>query len=135
MITRIHRLIDQEGISVRRFEQSINASNGLIRKAIANNTDVQSKWIREIAGTYPRLNLDWLIKGEGNMYREDQANSNSSLATISIQELTDLRNRIESLNTLLETKEALIQSQAETIKTKNDIIQVKDGIITSLSNK
>lgn len=135
MITRIHRLIDQEGISVRRFEQSINASNGLIRKAIANNTDVQSKWIREIAGTYPRLNLDWLIKGEGNMYREDPTNGNVSLATITIQELTDLRNRIESLNTLLETKEALIQSQAETIKTKNDIIQVKDGLIASILEK
>lgn len=135
MITRIHKLIDKEGISVRRFEQSINASNGLIRKAIANNTDVQSKWILEIADTYPNLNLDWLIKGEGEMYREKFIASQAEFVNITVHELHELRNRIESLKLLIESKEALIQSQAETIKTKNDIIEVKDKIIASLLEK
>lgn len=135
MITRIHKLIDREGISVRRFEQSINASNGLIRKAIANNTDVQSKWIREIAGTYPRLNLDWLIKGDGEMYREEFANGQVELAAISMHELSDLKGRIDALKILLESKEALIQSQAETIKSKNEIIEVKDKMISTLLGK
>lgn len=135
MITRIHKLIDKEGISVRRFEQSINASNGLIRKAIANNTDVQSKWILEIADTYPNLNLDWLIKGEGEMYREGLIDSQVALADITVYELSELKNRMDSLRTLMESKEALIQSQAETIKTKNEIIEVKDKIIASLLEK
>lgn len=133
MITRIHKLIDKEGISVRRFEQSIHASNGLIRKAIANNTDVQSKWILEIADTYPNLNLDWLIKGEGEMYREESADRQAAKADISVHELTELKNRMDSLLILLESKEALIQSQAETIKTKNEIIEVKDRLIASLT--
>lgn len=135
MITRIHKLIDKEGISVRRFEQSINASNGLIRKAIANNTDVQSKWILEIADTYPNLNLDWLIKGEGEMYREGSSDKQATMASISVHELNELKARMDSLLTLLESKEALIQSQAETIKTKNEIIEVKDKLIISLMAK
>lgn len=69
MISRIKEFIDHEGLTVRSFEQKIGASNGLIRKAIANNTDIQSKWISSIIDNFPHLNPDWLLTGEGKMLR------------------------------------------------------------------
>ncbi len=134
MITRIHNLIIKEGISVRKFEQSINASNGLIRKAITNHTDVQSKWILEIANTYPSLNLEWLIKGEGEMYLKEANNGVASHISIAESEINKLKLEIASLKTLIESNKALVESQAEIIKTKNEIIEIKNKEIESLRN-
>lgn len=69
MIGRLSKFIDSLNVSVRQFELSIRASNGLIRKAIANQTDIQSKWITVIAENYPQLNLDWLFTGKGEMLK------------------------------------------------------------------
>lgn len=72
MISRIAKFIDSLRISIRAFEQQINASNGLIRKAIANNTDIQSKWLSSIAENYPQLDMNWLLTGEGSMIRSNK---------------------------------------------------------------
>ena len=69
MIERIKIFIESQGISIRSFEQMITASNGLIRKAIANNTDIQSKWVSIIVEKYPHLNPDWLLTGHGPMLK------------------------------------------------------------------
>ena len=69
MIERLSQFIQYQGVSVRAFEQSINASDGMIRRAIANKTDIQSKWLSVIAENYPNLNIDWLITGKGNMLK------------------------------------------------------------------
>ncbi len=71
MIERIGKIIENEGVSTRAFEQKISASNGLIRKAIANNTDIQSKWVTMIVDKFPHYSTDWLLTGEGPMLKKD----------------------------------------------------------------
>lgn len=71
-IQRIGEFIENQGLSIRAFEQTISASNGLIRKAIANNTDIQSKWLSLIVENYPQLNTGWLLTGLGSMLKEDK---------------------------------------------------------------
>ncbi len=73
MIDRIGQFIESQGISVRAFELRIGASNGLIRKAIANNTDIQSKWLTAIVDNYPQISSLWLLTGKGEMLRSDAA--------------------------------------------------------------
>ena len=70
MIERLGQFIQNQGLSVRAFEQSIGASDGMIRRAINNHTDIQSKWLLSIAENYPRLSIDWLITGRGSMLKE-----------------------------------------------------------------
>lgn len=72
MIERIAIFIDSLRISVRAFEQQISASNGLIRKAITNSTDIQSKWLAAIADNYPQLDMNWLLTGRGSMLRNSK---------------------------------------------------------------
>lgn len=71
MISRLAQFIEFQNISVRAFEKKISASDGMIRRAIGNNTDIQSKWITNIAENYPDLNIDWLITGHGTMLTKD----------------------------------------------------------------
>ena len=72
MIERLSQFIQNQGISVRSFEQSIGASDGMIRRAINNHTDIQSKWLLPIADNFPHLNIDWLITGRGSMLKEKE---------------------------------------------------------------
>jgi len=77
MIERLSEFIRKQGVSVRSFEQKISASDGMIRRAINNNTDIQCKWIENIADNYPNLNIEWLLTGHGEMLKEaKRINSN-----------------------------------------------------------
>lgn len=77
MIQRLSQFIKNQGISVRSFEQSISASDGMIRRAINNNSDIQCKWLSIIAENYPQLNLTWLITGKGAMLNSQKESSNT----------------------------------------------------------
>lgn len=84
IIQRINQFIEKQGITIRAFEKAISASNGLIRKAIANNTDIQSKWLSLIVDNFPQINPIWLLTGNGEMLieKEDRSieqNSNKEL--------------------------------------------------------
>lgn len=68
MIERLEQFIKNQKISTRSFEQKISASDGMIRRAINNRTDIQSKWLYLIAENYPQLNIDWLVTGRGSMF-------------------------------------------------------------------
>lgn len=102
MIERIKEFIENQGISVRSFEQRISASNGLIRKAIANNTDIQSKWITNIVENYPQISPDWLLTGQGNMLRNtehftallDNQPSNPDIITLLKEQVKEQQTKI-----------------------------------------
>lgn len=72
MIERLAQFIDYLDVSVRSFEKKIAASDGMIRRAINNNTDIQSKWMQNIADNYPELNIEWLLTGKGSMLKSEQ---------------------------------------------------------------
>lgn len=74
IIKRVKQFIEAKGLSVRQFEISIGASNGLIGNAIKKGTDIQSKWISIIIETY-NINPNWLLTGEGEMLKSSYSKS------------------------------------------------------------
>lgn len=70
ILFRIKYFIENKNISIRKFELSIGASNGLIGNAIKKNSDIQSKWISKIIEIY-NINPTWLLTGEGPMLRSE----------------------------------------------------------------
>lgn len=71
MLTRLAQFIEYKHLSVRAFEISIGASDGMLRRAIKNSTDIQSKWLSVIAEKYHDLNIYWLLTGKGDMLKND----------------------------------------------------------------
>lgn len=53
------------------MEKSIGASKGVLSRAIANGTDIQSKWIQILVDNYPIYSTDWLLTGRGEMLKSD----------------------------------------------------------------
>lgn len=70
ILHRIKQFSDSQGLSLRKLEESIGASNGVIGNALRKNSDIQSKWVSRIIETYENLNPLWLISGKGEMLRD-----------------------------------------------------------------
>lgn len=73
ILHRIQQIAINEGIKITTFEKSIGASKGVLSRAIANGTDIQSKWLQLIVENYPRYNEAWLLTGKGSMFKEETA--------------------------------------------------------------
>lgn len=94
IVARIKQYIDSKGISISSFEQKIGASDGMMRRAIKNDTDIQAKWITSISENYHDLNIEWLVTGAGSMlkYTEEEYTKelHSSLIPGLLEELKQL---------------------------------------------
>lgn len=69
LLERIVKTAENENISISKLEQQIGASKGVISRALANNSDIQSKWRTSLVENYPKYSIDWLISGEGEMLK------------------------------------------------------------------
>jgi phage repressor protein C with HTH and peptisase S24 domain len=70
ILHRIQQIASNEGITIGAMERTIGASKGVLSRAIANGTDIQSKWLISLVENYPHYSGDWLLTGNGNMLRE-----------------------------------------------------------------
>ncbi len=66
---RIKDIVKYLGISYRKFEKSIEASNNSIQTAIKRKSDIKAKTLNKILQVYPEINPMWLLTGEGEMLR------------------------------------------------------------------
>lgn len=153
MIERLAQFIQSLGISVRAFEISIAASDGMIRRAINNKSDIQSKWISAIADNYPHLNIEWLITGHGLMLRDKQILSVTRELTVTPpdestyhilykeekaenRELIKENGRLEERIRTLEAKLKECQSALElNIEHSKDLNSAKDASIKKRSSQ
>ncbi|SFD37009.1 hypothetical protein [Flavobacterium phragmitis] len=95
-------IAENEGITISKLELLIGASKGVLSRAIANNSDIQSKWISKIVEIYPKYNCEWLIKNEGPMIKNENIHSlveqQIEDVAINYKELADSRKEtIESM--------------------------------------
>lgn len=66
---RIRKFIEYHGLTEPKFCRSINLSSSYYDKI---EEEIPEKNLKTIQERYPRLNIEWLITGEGSMYRKMQ---------------------------------------------------------------
>lgn len=64
---RIKEFANDQGISVSKFEKRIKAGNGWVRRL--RDTPKASR-LEIIGQTFPQLNINWMLTGEGEMLNE-----------------------------------------------------------------
>lgn len=67
ILPRIKQIALNEGITIGALERIIGASKGVLSRAIANGTDIQSKWLQAIVENYPHYSAQWILTGVGDM--------------------------------------------------------------------
>lgn len=103
MIERLNEFIKNQGLTISEFEKVIGASDGLLRRAIKNKTDINSKWVVSIGEKYPNLSLDWLIRSEGNMLRDN--NHGIDFNTAISKNKTEKEKAVHDTNTIIDAIE------------------------------
>ena len=78
MNERLRFFIENEGLSVRQFENLIGSSDGKIAKFIASNSSLKSDTLSKIMEIFPHLSITWLLTGEGDMLLSSPDNSQGS---------------------------------------------------------
>lgn len=76
ILDRICIISEKEGIRITSLEKKIGASKGVLSRAIANKTDIQTKWIQAIVENYPLYSANWLLTGQDTMLRGENKNTN-----------------------------------------------------------
>jgi len=115
VLKRIKEIANQEGISVTALEASIGASKGVFSRALANGTDIQSKWLVKLAENYPQYAAEWLLTGAGEMRKADVLRElEGKYATGKPSDLTI--ELIQTLKQVISTQETTIRSQEVTIE-------------------
>lgn len=70
ILFRIQQIAQNEGITIGALERVIGASKGVLSRAIANGTDIQSKWLQILVDNYPKYSAEWIISGKGQMIKD-----------------------------------------------------------------
>lgn len=72
ILSTFEEIARQEGITITALERKIGASKGVLSRAISNGTDIQAKWLISVVDNYPRYNPEWILTGNGPMFRADE---------------------------------------------------------------
>jgi hypothetical protein len=133
--SRIKLIINMLEYSVRSFENNIDVSNGTIQKAIANEKTVGSDVLSKILHKFPQLSAEWLMRGEGEMFRTT-ANNSSINTGVNIGMQSSTVEGDVAIHTI--EHQALVDVVAflqEELKEKNNQLKAKDELINRLMTK
>lgn len=101
---RILEYLELKGISINKAESML----GWSKSALLKSNNLSGERISEFVHKFPDLNLDWLLKGEGEMLKSSQvvgdiSNSNVSGVNVSGKEIHI--SSLDAYNTLLQIVE------------------------------
>lgn len=74
---RLLQYMQFKELNAARLAESVGASNSYFNKVLKNNTSIGSDRIEKILRTYPDLNAEWFLTGEGQMLKSPEQYSNS----------------------------------------------------------
>lgn len=101
IVDRIRQIIDYKQISVRKFCIEIGVSNGFLDKV----KDVGVEKVAKILYTYPEINPEWLVTGNGEMIKQQPS-----------PKLPIDTSRMDELNEMIEMQRKLIKNLEAEVK-------------------
>lgn len=76
ILDRIKSLIKEQGLSDRAFSMSIGIPPMTLSSMFKRNSDPSALFIATIITVYPKVSAEWLLRGEGEMYKTVSENNN-----------------------------------------------------------
>ncbi|MGM9791496.1 MAG: helix-turn-helix domain-containing protein [Candidatus Cryptobacteroides sp.] len=82
MNTRLEQFLAAENITQSQFADTLGVASSSISHLLGGRNKPSYDFIESLARCYPELNLEWLITGNGTMYKKGKMTSNSSDGTL-----------------------------------------------------
>lgn len=100
VLDRIKQYIDIKGITIAAFERSIGMSNASFGKSLKKGKGIGSDKLEKILSVYTDLNPEWLLTGNGNIFKtkcaEKVINSNDNLFDNGIDNKRNVQKRLSN---------------------------------------
>lgn len=109
MVGRIKTLIAHLGLSTRAFALKCELRQNTLSNQLNGMRDLSLSTVMAILSAYPEVSAEWLMRGEGEMIRQEAT-------TKELERYNKLNNIIESLQEVIDTRNATIESLSERIK-------------------
>lgn len=71
ILDRIENIRKIKGLNKSQFEKVLGKSTGYVNTLYKNNSIPGTEVIIKISDNYPDINLNWILKGEGEMLKEN----------------------------------------------------------------
>lgn len=122
MHERIKQIIDNEGLSVRKFEDKIHCSVGVIARALKNKTDISSRFLISIKEVFPQYSAEWLLTGEGEMLvsKDGVSSAEECKQTDNVEE--NISRRLDDMEKREAQRDFLLTRIADTLDGINKIL-------------
>ncbi|MDR3128925.1 MAG: helix-turn-helix domain-containing protein [Tannerellaceae bacterium] len=72
MKERIIKIMETEGLTAARFAEAIGTQRATLSHILSGRNNVSLEITQKILDCFPRLSPDWLLRGAGDMYREEK---------------------------------------------------------------
>lgn len=112
---RINFLIESQNLSIRKFAMDIEFTDTTIHRIVKNEAKPGYEVISAILNHHPTLSADWLIKGEGEMYRDASENSTPAVEQL-VKELDRKEEQIKWLQKAFTDVMNLVQNKGNLAK-------------------
>lgn len=75
MKQRLEQFLSAENLNKAKFADSINVARAAISHIIAGRNNPSYEFIVNTMEAYPDLNIEWLLRGKGKMYKSEKTAS------------------------------------------------------------
>ena len=126
---RIKEIINYLGISETKFAQEIGVTQSGLNSMFRRNTEPSYKILNAIVVKYAFISTDWLLRGEGEMlkqdtpYMEQPVEADSRNQFDNVKEAIQQGEIIEMMKRQMEQNEKIIAQLMKVIESNNMVIQ------------
>lgn len=107
MIKRIKSIMKEEGMSELQFSKRINVPHSSVSGYLAEKVAPSAKFITSIIDEFSTISTEWLLRGEGEMYKTTELPPVDASSEESIEHSAEIARLVREKNELIEKIEAL----------------------------
>lgn len=123
MVSRVKEIITQAGLSDRAFALRCGITQNTLSRQLTGVSELSLSTINSILNNFPDVSAEWLLRGEGVMYK-----SQNSLLELNSNRMERLIDTITTLQETINEKSKTIQLlEEENRKLKTELTIKKIG--------
>lgn len=123
MVNRVKEIITQAGLSDRAFALRCGITQNTLSRQLTGVSELSLSTINSILNNFPDVSAEWLLRGEGVMYK-----SQNSLLELNSNRMERLIDTITTLQETINEKNKTIQLlEEENRKLKTELTVKKIG--------
>lgn len=124
---RLEELLKVEGLTSVKFAEIMQIQPSSVSHILAGRNNPNFEFISRLLTRFPDVNPDWIINGNGNIYRCKEANQESNVTSVNDNSITDVNSKTCMID------EGLFHNNNVALGVDNPIVPAVFGEVTNVN--